>query len=172
MEDLLDSLRTIRQQLGTTQVELAYQSGISLPSIQNMEAGRGNPSIETLHAVAESLGLKLKFSAKSANWDNLAFLGAPLITLSPAIAVADLKSLLGTLKDACVELRYSDQVPDQERKLEALQALILALEGHFPKIFKKYCSSSTLICGLKPTVITGKLIKLRRIAIARLAEYL
>lgn len=173
MADVIEFLKVLRKQLGITQVELAHQSGVSLPSIQNLEAGNGNPSIETLQALAGSIGLELSMTIKPAHWDALAYLGAPLTTLSTVQSITpQLSTLLGTLREACVELHYSNQVSDRERKLEAVQALLLALEEHFPKIFKKYCSPSTLIMSLKSKTITGKLIKLKRIAVARLAEYL
>lgn len=54
-------IRHRREACGLTQTELAVQAGVSLPSIQKMEAGRANPSLKTLRAVFKVVGVELVF---------------------------------------------------------------------------------------------------------------
>ena len=54
-------LRQRREKLQLTQTELAVQVGVSLPSIQNMEAGRANPSLKTLEKVFAGLDVEIVF---------------------------------------------------------------------------------------------------------------
>src|SRR4051794_9862007 len=79
-EELFASVKKIRTQLGMTQMELAHQTKLSLPTIQNIESNRANPSLETLQTLAHHLGLELKIDVRPAPWDLLAFYGAPLLS--------------------------------------------------------------------------------------------
>ena len=54
-------IRQRRENLKLPQMELAVQAGVSLPSIQNMEAGRAKPSLKTLEKVLQCLGMELEF---------------------------------------------------------------------------------------------------------------
>lgn len=187
MSNLLKILKKNRQDLGLTQVELSQRCHISVPNIQNIETDRGNPSLRTLESIASSLGLCLQFRVKSANWDLLAYFGAPLFSdhsvssslrkqakYSGELGTNETSALIQCLREACFELVAGDpdQTTDRERKLEAVQAMLLAIQTQFPSTFKKYCLSSKIISDLVPENITGRLIKLRRIALARLAEIL
>jgi len=46
-----------RKTLGISQKELAELSGISLHSLSNIESGKGNPTIEVLEKLTDTLGL-------------------------------------------------------------------------------------------------------------------
>ena len=50
--------------LGLTQQDLADYSGLSLRIIKSIEAGKGNPSVNTLTKMAEVLGLELILKVK------------------------------------------------------------------------------------------------------------
>jgi transcriptional regulator with XRE-family HTH domain len=52
-------LRKTREKKGYTQEELAHRSGISYNSLNTIENGKLNPTLATLHAIAEGLGLKI-----------------------------------------------------------------------------------------------------------------
>jgi len=77
--DSASLLRESRTLQGLTQTELAHRSGVSLPTVQNLEAGRANPTLATLQAVLNALGLELSLEPRSADWDELALCGAPLM---------------------------------------------------------------------------------------------
>src|SRR4051812_35640967 len=124
MQDLLNHLREVRADLGITQVELAYQSGVSLPTVQNIEAHRANPSLETLSALANQLGLELTLRVKPANWEALCFYGLPLMDSGrhvPGMSPRP-EAMIQNLREASLELFYTPDSPERTRKLEAVQA--------------------------------------------------
>ena len=55
-----ERVRELRAVRGLTQVRLAQQSGISRPSIANVEAGRQNVSLRQLCALATALGVAVE----------------------------------------------------------------------------------------------------------------
>lgn len=52
-------IRKKRDLMGITQQDLAFRSGIHLRSINNIEGGKGNPSLDTLLKIAEVLKLEV-----------------------------------------------------------------------------------------------------------------
>lgn len=50
--------------LGLTQQDLADYTGLSLRFIQSVEAGKGNPSVESLKKIASVLGLEIIIKVK------------------------------------------------------------------------------------------------------------
>jgi transcriptional regulator with XRE-family HTH domain len=52
-------LRTRRSELGRTVKEVAMDAGLSLPYVANLENGRGNPTLDTLHRLASTLEVPL-----------------------------------------------------------------------------------------------------------------
>jgi y4mF family transcriptional regulator len=64
MKEIGESLRTRRELLGLLQPDLAVIAGISRRTIQLVENGKGNPSLETLVKIADSLGLTITVKLK------------------------------------------------------------------------------------------------------------
>lgn len=56
-----------RELLGLLQPQLTTLSGISTRTIQLVEQGKGNPSLNTLIQLADSLGLSLELLLKSSS---------------------------------------------------------------------------------------------------------
>jgi transcriptional regulator with XRE-family HTH domain len=54
-----ERVRELRADRGLTQLRLAERSGISRPSIANVEAGRQNVSLRQLCALASALGVEV-----------------------------------------------------------------------------------------------------------------
>jgi transcriptional regulator with XRE-family HTH domain len=54
-----ERVRELRADRGLTQLQLAERSGISRPSIANVEAGRQNVSLRQLCALATALGVEV-----------------------------------------------------------------------------------------------------------------
>jgi transcriptional regulator with XRE-family HTH domain len=50
------NVRAVRQARGMTQEQLAEESGFSQQYISDLERGRRNPTIVTLHDLAQALG--------------------------------------------------------------------------------------------------------------------
>ena len=61
----LEIIKQRRLVLGITQQDLADFSGTGLRTIRQIEAGKGNPSVETLCKIIDVLGLKLDFKIKT-----------------------------------------------------------------------------------------------------------
>ena len=59
-----EGIRKRRELLGLLQQELASISGISTRTIQMIEQGKGNPSLETLLKIADPIGLKMSLTLK------------------------------------------------------------------------------------------------------------
>lgn len=53
--------------LGLTQQDLSDYTGLSLRFIKSVEAGKGNPSIQSLDKVASVLGLEIVIKVKENN---------------------------------------------------------------------------------------------------------
>jgi transcriptional regulator with XRE-family HTH domain len=53
-------IRELRADRGLTQLRLAERSGISRPSVANVEAGRQNVSLRQLHALALALDVTVE----------------------------------------------------------------------------------------------------------------
>ena len=64
VSDLGEKLRQRRELLGLLQSQLATLSGVSTRTIQLVEQGKGNPSLDTLLQLADPLGLRLDFVLK------------------------------------------------------------------------------------------------------------
>jgi transcriptional regulator with XRE-family HTH domain len=161
-----------RKVLGLSQVALAVQAGISLPTLQNIEADKANPSWDIMHKLCLALDFDLQISSRPIDWGVLAYIGFALAAeqtqktdLNPLKTQLELKKALYQLTENNLSLREK----------ETLLAFMLALQSHFPSIFKKYeylLSESQLIKELKK-VNMGRIIKLRRISLSTLKkEYL
>jgi transcriptional regulator with XRE-family HTH domain len=59
MINLGEKLRQRRELLGLLQTQLAALSGVSTRTIQLVEQGKGNPSMDTLFQLADPMGLRL-----------------------------------------------------------------------------------------------------------------
>ena len=75
---MICNLKRLRVDLGLTQMELATKSGISLPTIQNIESGKANPILDILTRIFNVLGLEIKVSAPDFQVEKAILLGMPL----------------------------------------------------------------------------------------------
>jgi ribosome-binding protein aMBF1 (putative translation factor) len=57
--ELFERVRQARENSGLTQAELAARIGSTQPALARLEAGGVMPSLDTLHRIAEALGLEL-----------------------------------------------------------------------------------------------------------------
>jgi hypothetical protein len=165
-------------------MQLAIMAKTSLPTVQNLEAGRANPAWETMHPILESLGLTLSITYQEFNLDRLIVLGLPLFAehtndrfknyLPTATALINEIFLLASA------IQTSEHPESGNEKLStALAALLLALSTHYPTLYKKYIKRSPLLASFLANATSnsnatskGKLFKLRRVALTRLGTYL
>ncbi len=70
MKDLAGTLsrnvRRLRQDRGLTAAELAARSGVAKATLSQIESARGNPRLETLHDLADALGVSADRAARAA----------------------------------------------------------------------------------------------------------
>ena len=72
LEHIGQVIRKRRELLGLLQPQLSSISGVSIRTIQLVELGKANPSLETLIKIADPLGLQLNLSIKEAGNSNSA----------------------------------------------------------------------------------------------------
>ncbi len=66
-ELLINIIKSRREALQVTQAELSQLSGVGLRTLKQFESGKGNPTLQTLQKLAETLGLELTLKVKSLN---------------------------------------------------------------------------------------------------------
>ena len=64
-EELITTIKARRQALQVTQETLAEMSGIGLRTLKQFESGKGNPTLLTLHKLADVLGLEVSLRLKN-----------------------------------------------------------------------------------------------------------
>ena len=57
--EIAERVRHARERRGLTQAELAARIGSTQPALARLEAGGVTPNLDTLHRIAEALGLEL-----------------------------------------------------------------------------------------------------------------
>lgn len=166
---MLELIKHTRHEKGLSQQQLASFSGISLASLQAIESGKSNPSLFLLEKILKTLGLDLKLSTKSADWELLCFWGVPL-TSEKVKRTSNRDEFFNELIQACLEIQGQDiHVEGVLRKKEAVQAMLLALQTHWPHYYK-LLSKAPVIKAMTPKEVSGRHIKLRRVCLARLGE--
>ena len=172
------TFRNLRKCLKISQARLADVSGVSLPSIQNIEAGIANPSADTIEKIAKALGLRLVLLPLEADWAILSLCGVPLVLSDiEAEKIRGLKPsrelLFENLPRALLEIAANPET--NSRHKDALVALLYALKMHFHASYQKLLLQLPGVDDLVQTVsdkMPGRIIKLQRIATSNLAGYL
>ena len=67
LDVLIQQIKERREILKITQESLADLSGVGLRTIKQLEAGKGNPTFNTLQEIADVLGLELVLQVKRLN---------------------------------------------------------------------------------------------------------
>lgn len=62
--ELIEFIVNRRKNLDITQTMLADLSGVSLHTLSDLESGKGNPSLDTLMTIAQTLGCELSIDVK------------------------------------------------------------------------------------------------------------
>ncbi len=63
-QELIKTIKDRRDSLQITQETLAQLSGVGLRTIKQFESGKGNPTMLTLHKIADVLGLEICLKVK------------------------------------------------------------------------------------------------------------
>ncbi len=162
-------IRRKREIAKITQRQLADRADVGMATLQNIELGKGNPSIRTLEAVITELGLSLELGESKQDFEVLSQLGVPLSSSNQVEDSfrPDKGTLIATLRKQAPAIR---RLATDSREGAALASFLTALRDHFPDSW--LAVRSDLEDWLNQIAITGALIKLRRISIQNLAEYL
>lgn len=65
LRSIASVVRIRREHLRITQSQLSVIAGVALRTVRQVEQGSGNPSIQTLLALFDALGLELKLEIKN-----------------------------------------------------------------------------------------------------------
>jgi transcriptional regulator with XRE-family HTH domain len=63
--DLVSTIKKRRETLQVTQETLAELSGVGLRTLKQFESGKGNPTLSTLHKIADVLGMEVCLKIKN-----------------------------------------------------------------------------------------------------------
>jgi|GEM_PF-4248047 len=168
MKSISEQIRASRELLGLSQVELSKQSGVSLPMIQLIEAQRANPSFEVLSKLLSALGLELDLHPTQTAKERLVEAFGLVTGSGPTIHRLNRDRLKLWIQQIIQEStanpsqkHVSEHVP--ERIQESFEGLSLAIFEYYPTFFRTLCLP-------EPGRITGRQIKLKRIALQTLIE--
>jgi transcriptional regulator with XRE-family HTH domain len=175
MLNIEEVIRHRRKELGLSQSQLAHEANVSLPTIQNIETGKANLSQTTLEQILAALNLKLQVVPQPVLWDEAVRIGVPLSGANK-VQVQSSKDFIHALDDVLRPLSQSkgDMIKDA-RNWEALTGFLWALQDHYPGIFRKltyYKKAKWIVEKNQKVFALGRLIKLRRIALANISEVL
>ncbi len=142
---------------------------MSLATLQSIEANRANPALSTWQAILAVVGLVPDVRPVLPDWSVLSVLGAPLaleephpspVHRSPELLVHQLRLALAQTESL------------SPRQHEAVWAVLLSLHDHYPRFFRRHFGRSSASDALLRHPPTGRIVKLRRLALAVLSEYL
>jgi transcriptional regulator with XRE-family HTH domain len=63
--DLVSTIKKRRETLQVTQETLAELSDVGLRTLKQFESGKGNPTLSTLHKIADVLGMEVCLKIKN-----------------------------------------------------------------------------------------------------------
>lgn len=161
-------IKNLRLQIGKTQFQLAQDSGVSLPTLQNIEAEKGNPGLQLVENILKSLNYAVTFTPLPPDWEELSSLGVPLS--GKKNQKPHLHLLMPALTKALLYRKLHAQ--ESSREWEALAAFLLGLKTHFPATYERLKDLKDEAENLIQAQDIARLIKLRRIALAQQALYL
>ena len=160
-----------RKLIGLNQSELAFQAGCSLATIQNIEAGVANPSIETLTVIYEALGLEMETQTTAPNWRRLCDYGWPMEEFSAGETKAENLNQFEFLKLLSLAVNEVKDLYDSNNR-RALRALLFAIGEEYPKFFKKRFAKNVNIQNLLYKPMTPRELRLSEAARERLRLFL
>ena len=69
-KSIIESLKNRRIRLQVNQETLSLLTEVSLRTIEQLESGKGNPTLETIQKLADVLGLELRLEIKNVLAEN------------------------------------------------------------------------------------------------------
>ncbi len=68
--DIISTIKERRKSMLVTQENLAELSGVGLRTLKQLEAGKGNPTLQTLEKIADVLGMEVCLKLKNTGLTN------------------------------------------------------------------------------------------------------
>jgi predicted transcriptional regulator len=62
--DIVEVMKTQRKKLHISQKDLAEMADVSIATVKQIEAGRGNPSLSTVESIMEVLGMEVRYEVR------------------------------------------------------------------------------------------------------------
>ena len=62
--DIVKVIKAQRKKLHISQKDLAEMADVSIATVKQIEAGRGNPSLSTVESIMEVLGMELRYEVR------------------------------------------------------------------------------------------------------------
>lgn len=155
-----------RKELTLSQQDLANKAGLSLATVQNIEANKANPEWLTVQNLLEALGLELNTNYKHLDLENLIHLGCPLITDKKMQFKPNRYQLIHELNDLAIK---TTSLKKDTRELAAVCSFLCAIRDHYPSVWKE--TPNNLKKWFKNNIQMTS-IKLRRLSLEKLGSYL
>jgi transcriptional regulator with XRE-family HTH domain len=166
---MIVELKQLRHEYKLSQFELAQESGVSLPTIQKIESGQANPTLEVMEKIFSVLGLQLQVQCPAVDMDRAIAFGVPLTGKKNSSVILN-KNTLKIEARKWIQQLIGGKF--NEREEDALIAFFLALKLHFPDFYQKSISTPLIEKQLKSKMFEGRIIKLYRIALSNVSLYL
>lgn len=62
--DIVKVIKAQRKKLHISQKDLAEMADVSIATVKQIEAGRGNPSLSTVESIMEVLGMEVRYEVR------------------------------------------------------------------------------------------------------------
>jgi transcriptional regulator with XRE-family HTH domain len=163
---IVDKIKILRKSKRFTQGILAQRAGVSLPTIQNIEAGRANPSILVLEKILGVLGASLEVRISPENIDILELFNMD----NQEFVNIDFSLILQSLIK-----KENKHFINQSREQDLLGSLVSALLDHYPLWLKQnnfYPIVKKVNDLINSKIDPNRMIKFRRIWLSKICQVL
>ena len=172
--DLAKLIKEKRKAKGYTQMKLAILANVSLPTIQNLELGKGNPTLELLKKIGNPLNYSFQYISQEPQWAILENCGLPVYLTSGKkekstqvkITPLELASQLNLAIHACTQKHM------EERLKEAVAALSWAIQHYYPTYYSYCLESRETETLLEKYPLKGRILKLMKMASSGISHIL
>jgi transcriptional regulator with XRE-family HTH domain len=167
--DLASAIKSARKSKKYSQTMLAHECGVALATIQNIEAGIANPTFSTVVSVLNALGLKFIIEEKQTDWKSLIRYGLPIISQEQDAKASSLPTKSELVYDLSA-INFKELSKESIRVKSAVASFLSALKDHFASVYIQLPVGLRVEFELNESENISP--KLRRIALAKLSEYL
>lgn len=171
MYTMLCNIKELRTILGYSQVRLANESKISLPTIQNIEAEKANPSLDILEKLFLALGIELTIKPLAFDAEKAILLGVPLTSRVNNKSL--IRPTINMLKEEAIKWNHAllgNSISERERL--ALIGFLMSVKDHFPTYYNREICFPVFEKQINLLRGDGRVIKLRRISLSTVSKFL